>query len=111
MIREVQDVEEEAAALPIQPGAASGDADVLARETGSDAIHSSAPCCAVEGGKVRPDRRRIDRSRFHERNKLAGCRGFPFNVANGSVSDAEKLECGADAFSEHSDAGAQLEGM
>jgi hypothetical protein len=41
---------------------------------------------------------------------LAGCRGFPFNVANGSMFDAEKLACGSKAFSEHADAGAEFDG-
>lgn len=110
-VGKVEDVEEQAAALAIEPGPAPSDTDVLARESGNDAIHLSAPSCAVEGEKVIPDKRRIERSRFHERNKLAGSRGFPFNVSDGAVSDAEKVECGSDAFSEHSDAGAQLDGM
>jgi hypothetical protein len=111
IVGNVEDGEEQAASLAVEPGPAPGDADVLARESGSDAIHLAAPLAASEGCKVRPDRRRIERSRFHERDKLAGSRGFPFNVANGAVLDSKKLECGSHAFSEHPDAGAQFDGM
>jgi hypothetical protein len=78
----------------------------LTGESGNEAIHFSAPRCAVESKQVRPDRRRIKDSRFHKRDKLAGCSGFEFHVANGSVSDAKKVECGSCAFSEHPDSGA-----
>jgi hypothetical protein len=83
----------------------------LTRKSRNDAIHASAPCCAVERDKVRPDRRFIERSRFHKRDKLAGCTGFPLHVTNGSMLESDVLECGADTFSEHSDAGTQFDGM
>jgi hypothetical protein len=83
----------------------------LAWETGNDAMNSSAPSCAVEGEKVRPDRRFIKRSRFHKRGKLSGCTGFPLHVTNGSMLASEILECGPDTFSEHSDSGTQFDGM
>lgn len=110
-VRDVKDVEEQAAALAVEPGPAPGDADVLARESGNDAIHLAAPACSVEGEQVRPDRRRIKGSRFHKRDKLGGSRGFPLHVANGATWDAEILGCGPGSFSKHSDAGAQLDGM
>ena len=111
IVGDVEDVEEQARPLAIKPGAASGDADVLAREASNQEIHASAPSCAVEGEQVRPDRRRIKGSRFHKAGKLRGCSGFPFHVANGSVLNAEKLECGADSFSKHADSGAEFDGM
>lgn len=109
-VGDVEDVEEQPGALAIEPRAPTGDADVLARESGNDAIHLAAPVAASEGDEIRPDRRRIERSCFHKRGKLGGSRGFPFHVANGAVSDAEKVECGSHTFAEHSDSGAQFDG-
>jgi hypothetical protein len=110
IVRNVEDVEEQPASLAVEPGPSSSDRDVLARESGNDAIHLSAKPAAWEGEQVRPDRRRIDRSCFHKRGKLGGSRGFPFHVANGAVLDAEKAECGSHTLSEHSDAGTQFDG-
>lgn len=111
IIGKVKDVEEQARPLAIKPGSAACNADVLAREARNKEIHKSAPRCAVEGEQVRPDRRRIKGSRFHKAGKLRGCSGFPLHVANGSVLDAEKLECGADSLSKHADSGAEFDGM
>jgi hypothetical protein len=83
----------------------------LTRKSRNDAIHESAPRCAVERDKVRPDRRFIERSFFHKRGKLAGCTGFPLHVTNGSMLVSEILECGTNTFSEHPDSGTQLDGM
>lgn len=84
-----EDGEEETGALAIEPGAPPGDGQVLAREARNDEIHASAPCCAIEGEQVRPDRCRIKGSRFHKAGKLRGCRGFPLHVANGAMLGAE----------------------
>lgn len=65
--------------------ALAGDAVRLAGESGSDAIHSAAPRSAIKREKVRPDRRRRNALRFHERDKLSGGRSFPLNVTNGSI--------------------------
>lgn len=111
IVGNVEDVEKEAGALAVKPSAAAGDADVLARESGNDAIHLAAPVLASEGEQVRPDRRRIKGSRFHKRDKLGGGRGFPLHVANGSVIDAQELQSGSEPFSKHPDAGAQFDGM
>lgn len=110
-VGDVEDVEEEPGALPIEASTAPSDREVLAREARNEQIHASAPSCAVEGEQVRPDSRRIKGSCFHKRDKLRGSRGFPLHVANGSVFDAEKSECGMDAFSEHADAGAELDAV
>jgi hypothetical protein len=81
----------------------------LARESGNDAIHAAAPRLAVEGLQVSPDRRRIQDARFHKRDKLGGCKGFPFDVSDGVVFVSKKLECSADALAEHADSGAQVD--
>src|SRR5450830_722741 len=107
----VENQEEEPRALPVQAGPAASKCEVLARGARNDEIHAVAPSCAVEGEHVRPDRRRIKGSRFHKRDKLAGGRGFPLHVANGSVLDPKMSECGADTFSEHADTGTKFDGM
>lgn len=110
-VRNVEDIEKQSRALAVEPSTSASDGQVLTRESGNDAIHASAPACAVKGGKVRPDRRWIKRSRFHKRDKLPSSRGFPLHVANGSVVDAKMVESSADAFSKHPDTGAEFEGM
>ncbi len=89
IVRNVEDREEQARPLAIKPSTAAGDADVLAREARNEEVHASTPRCSVEGGEVRPDRRRIKGSRFHKPGKLRGCRGFPLHVANGAQFGAE----------------------
>jgi hypothetical protein len=86
----------------------------LAWESGSEAIQFSAPAASVEGDKVRPDRRLIDGTLFHKRDKLRGCRSFPFDVSGSSVADSKIFESSAQAFIEHADAGTEgkaVEGM
>lgn len=107
----VEDVEEQTGSLAIKAGASTSNAEVLAREPRNEEIHASAPRCAIEGEQVRPDRRRIKRSRFHKADKLRGSSGFPLHVANGAVLVSKKLKCGAGSFSEHSDASADFDGM
>ena len=60
------------------------DAERLAGVSGSDAINFSTPWLAVKGSYVRPDRRRIQPSCFHMRNKEAGDIGFPLDITNGT---------------------------
>ena len=60
------------------------DAERLAGIARCDAIHCSTPACAVKGSNVRPDRRRIQPSCFHMRNKEAGDIGFPLDITNGT---------------------------
>ena len=62
---------------------ASSDAEWLAGVAGSDTIHFATPACAVEGSNIRPDRRRIQPSCFHVRDKEAGDIGFPLDITNG----------------------------
>ena len=85
--------------------AASGDAVRLAGVARHDAIHCATPCSWIEGGKVRPDRRRMEPPVFHARDQDAGSRGFPLHVA-----DAASLWLGkSHAEVEPSDAGAEGE--
>ena len=58
------------------------DAKRLTGVSGSDAINFATPWLAVEGSYIRPDRRRIQPSCFHMRNKEAGDIGFPLNSTN-----------------------------
>jgi hypothetical protein len=61
---------------------AAGDAERLAGVSGSDTINFATPWVAVKGSNVRPDRRRIQPSCFHMRNKEAGDIGFPLDSTN-----------------------------
>jgi len=58
----------------------------LAWISGSDEMNAATPWSTVEGGKVRPDRRRIQLARFHARDKEAGSIGFPLHVSDGAMS-------------------------
>ncbi len=58
----------------------------LAWITGSDEMNAVTPRLAVEGGKVIPDRRRIQFARFHARDKERGCISFPLHVSDGTMS-------------------------
>lgn len=109
-VGDVEDVEEQPAALAIQPGALAGDADVLARESRNDEIHASSKSLCAESPKIAaPHRRRLQSSRFHERNKLAGCRGFPFSKGNCSELNPDMAERSSHSFIKHSDAGAKAD--
>ena len=97
--------------LVVDAFAFAGDAVRLAGETGNDAIHAATPASSVEGEQVRPDRRRIQAARFHERDKLRGCIGFPLHVSDSAVSESKMLECGMAPKVESTDAGAETDGM
>ena len=57
IVGNVEHAEEKTGALAVKASAAPGNAEVLAREARNDSIHKAAPCAAVEGEHVRPDRR------------------------------------------------------
>lgn len=60
IVCDLADPEEQSAALAFgEPLAGAGNGEVGARESGNDAIHPSAPCCAVEGFKIVPNRCRM----------------------------------------------------
>jgi hypothetical protein len=80
----------------------AGNAVRLAGQSSNDAIHFSAPRFAVKRGKVSPDRRDIQASRFHERNQLATGECFPLDVAHRA-----KVASDSESGIKHSDAGTE----
>jgi hypothetical protein len=87
--------------------ALSGDAVLLAWISGSDAMNAAEERSSVEGGKVRPDKRRSQLSRFHARDQCAGCICFPLHVSDAARSGSGKL----DAEFEPSGSGAEGESV
>ena len=79
----------------------------MARESGSDEIHSSNERFRVEGGEVRPDRRLIQVRLFHPGHESGRCVGVPLNVSHGSGRDSGESEGELKA----SVAGAEVDGM
>lgn len=84
----------------------SGGRERLAGEAGSDEIHPSTPCCAVEGCEIVPDRRPIHGLVFHPRHESGRCVGVPLNVSHGSAINPGEGEPEAHP----SVAGAEMEG-
>ncbi len=82
-----------------------GDADVLTRESANDEIHASTPRATVEGGDVRPDRRRIQPTVRHARSQYRRSVSFPLHVADRS-SDSSVAE----SKIESADAGEETDG-
>ena len=77
--------------LVVGAALASGDGEGLAGETCADDIHASTPASAVEGGKVVPDRARIQPPCFHLANQERGGIGFPLHETDGAVGrDGER---------------------
>jgi hypothetical protein len=70
----------------------SRNAKWLAWETGSDAIHFSAPRFAIEGREIVPDRSAIQVLLCHPRHEIGRCVGIPLNVTYGSAWDSCKSE-------------------
>jgi len=66
----------------------------LAREAGSDEIHSSTPRCAIKGCEIVPYRRCIQSLLLHPRHENGRCVAVPLNTTNGSypVFSQAKLE-------------------
>lgn len=78
----------------------------LARETGSDDIHSATPRSTVEGAQVIPDRSLIQVRFVHPRHESGRCVAVPLNVSHGSYVDSGEPE----PERESAVAGAQVEG-
>jgi hypothetical protein len=107
IVGKVGDAEEQSGALSIKPGSTPSDAEVLARESRNDCVHAASKCSRVDSSKIAaPHRRRIHKSCFHERNQLAGCRGFPLTIGHCSQLNPEMAERSSDSLVEHSDASA-----
>lgn len=85
----------------------SRDAVALARIAGSDAMNASTPACAVECGKVAPDRCRMKPPRIHRRDQRSGRSGFPLHVTDPAHIASAKMLAKHDAEFEASDACAQ----
>jgi hypothetical protein len=107
----VEDVEEEAAALAIKARTPARQAEVLAREARSDAVHCAKPSACVEGGEVGPDRSAVQAAFFAARCKAGGWIGFPFQVSHGAQRDAQVSEPGSQSLSEHAHAGTDFDGV
>ena len=82
-----------------------GRAERLARETGSDEIHSATPRSSVERGEVIPDRSRIQTRLRHPLHENGRCVGVPLNVSHGSYPPH-----GSEGELESSVAGAEVDG-
>jgi hypothetical protein len=65
--------------------ALAGMRERLAREPRRDEIHDATPRSAVEGGKVVPDRSRIQGRWLHPRHEDGRSEGFPFDVTHTAV--------------------------
>jgi hypothetical protein len=72
----------ESAGAAVDPGAASSDGEVGAREAPNDAIHKTTPACRVKGSNVRPDRRVVEGAVLHTRRQCCGCGDFPLHEAH-----------------------------
>lgn len=77
--------------------ASSRHAEGLARVARKDAIHDSTPSSAVEGGKIRPQRRRSHETLFHARRQERAEIGFPLHVAD--AASAGNSQSGAEVES------------
>jgi hypothetical protein len=73
-------------------GSFAGHAVGLARITGSDAMNAATERSTVEGGKVRPDRRRSQVTRFHARSQKRGGSCVPLHVSDATRSRHGELE-------------------
>jgi hypothetical protein len=85
----------------------SGDTEWLTRVAASDAIHDSTPRLAIEGFKIRPDRRFSHGLAFHARRQLLTAVCFDLNDADrASISN-----CQIESEFESVDSGAEAENV
>ena len=70
----------------VGPPTPAGDAERLARIARREDVHRVTPWAAVEGGKIVPDRRRIQGLVFHPRHEDGRGEGVPLDVTHGAVS-------------------------
>jgi hypothetical protein len=80
-------------ALVLDAEALAGGAEWLARISRKEDIHRSTPASAVEGGKVVPDRRRIQGLIFHPCHESSRCIGFPLDVTHSPIAGLGDGEC------------------
>ena len=72
-------------------------------------MNAATPRAAIEGGKVRPDRRLMKPPRFHRRDQACGGSGFPLHVTDAPASLSPMMEGEQDAEFESADSGAERE--
>jgi hypothetical protein len=70
----------------------SGLAEGLAGVASRDDIHRATPWAAVEGGKIIPDRRWIQRLVVHPGHESGRSVGFPLDVTNSLISGIGDME-------------------
>jgi hypothetical protein len=86
LANESDDLEKEPASIAVDPGLASGDAEVLAGETANDSSHLSTIDSCWESSHVGIDRRFVQFAVPHARRQYRGCRSFPFAVTDAASS-------------------------
>ena len=74
--------------LVFDPSPFAGDAERLAREASSEDVHAATPLESVEGGEVRPDRRRSQETRFHRLDQMRRGESFPLHVTDAASASA-----------------------
>lgn len=79
----------------------------LARDAANDAIHKPAPCAAVEGCGIAPQRSRSQEALLHRCDQMRGGEGFPLHHAHCASAWACQLE----AEIEPAAAGAEADGV
>lgn len=73
-------LEEESASAPFKPCSLSGEREVLARASASDAIHDATPRLSVEGADIRENRRWVQGAVFHARRQDFAGEAFPLHM-------------------------------
>ena len=81
----------------------AGDTEGLAGVSSSDTIHFATPRSAVEGSKIRPNRRRVHESFFHFRSQDFAAVSFPLD----HTDDASIWDRQTEAEVESADSGTQ----
>lgn len=70
----------------VPPASLSGEAEWLARITGSEDMNAVTPRAAVEGSQIVPDRRSIQRRVVHPRHESGRGMGFPLDETCSAIS-------------------------
>ena len=76
----------------VHAAALARDGERLARIARSDDVHGAAPRAAVEGGKVVPDRCRIQGRVFHPRHEDGRGVGVPLDMTHSAISVACEVQ-------------------
>jgi hypothetical protein len=68
----------------------TGSGERLTRKARSDDVHTSTPCCAIEGLDIVPQRSAIQDLFFHPRHENGCCVGIPLTTTHGSYVETGK---------------------